>query len=311
MKEFQHTKESRKCELSNNTYWGIGGPCERFYIINNNHQLRALLNNPINTDLITIGNGTNLLFDSEGYQGTIVKLGAGFDFINVLDDCVEVGASTWVPGLVRNLSTLGFGSLDHCVGIPATIGGLIAMNGGSQRRSISEVINSVEVMDFSGKIFHLDNKECEFNYRHSIFSNDNFIILSAKLNVEKIQPNSNRKNLIEILRERRLKFPRKQPNCGSVFKSSPELYKKIGPPGLIIESLGLKGFSIGGAKVSEIHANFIVNTGEATSKDVIEVVDHINQMCFLKYGFEMEAEAIFVDQFGNSTPLHKVTLIDK
>lgn len=293
--------------LSEKTYWNVGGSCSSFFETNTESELHKVLTYNDISDLIVIGNGTNLLFDSEGYSGVVIKLGKSFNFINnrLSNNTVEVGASVWVPGLVRKLSTLGKGSLDHCVGIPATVGGLVAMNGGSQRRSISENIVSVKVMDFEGVISTIPVEKCLFSYRDSIFLKEKLIILSVVLKLEEIVPKSNRKNLLNILKERRLKFPRKEPNCGSVFKSSKELYDKVGPPGFIIESLGLKGLTIGNAQISSKHANFIVNKGGAHSRDIIKLVKYINKCCFEKYEFTMEAEAIYIESTGKRYLIHR------
>jgi UDP-N-acetylmuramate dehydrogenase len=115
-----------------------------------------------------------------------------------------------------------------------------------------------------------------------------------------------RGQMLEILRSRRKKFPRKLPNCGSVFKSSPNLYKSLGPPGYIIEKLGFSGLTIGGAQVSSQHSNFIVNNGNATSKDIIELVKLIHSKVLLETNFLLEAEPLFVDYDGLQTPLHLV-----
>ncbi|ULN64467.1 UDP-N-acetylmuramate dehydrogenase [Vibrio gigantis] len=291
--------------LAEKTYWKIGGECDFFYQPNNEIELKKTLTESNLTNLIIIGNGTNLLFDSLGYSGSVIKLGNDFDYIKKLDSKnIEVGGATWVPGMVRQLSLMGKGNLDHCIGIPATIGGLVAMNGGSQRRSISENIVSVKVMDYKGNISVIDNLDCQFSYRYSVFLKEKLIILSVTLNLIDISPSSNRSNLLTILKERRKKFPRKEPNCGSVFKSSKELYDTIGPPGYVIESLGLKGFQIGGAMISPKHANFIVNTGNATSSDIINLVQHINDCCFDRYKLIMESEAIYVSEDGIRCHVH-------
>lgn len=279
--------------LADKTYWKIGGLCENYYEVNSLHELLEVKQRLVETPII-IGNGTNILFDSKGYDGNVVKLGHGFNYFKMITpEIIEVGASTWVPGLVRTLSVSSLGGLEHCIGIPATIGGLVAMNGGSQRRSISENVMSVTILDINGEIKEIENRDCQFNYRNSIFKNSGVIILSVKLKLEKIKSRENRKVLLKILRERRNKFPRKTPNCGSVFLSSPELFEKIGPPGLIIENLGLKGMKCGDAQISSLHANFIVNNGSATSQDVLSLVREINNRCLLRYGMKMTAEVLY------------------
>lgn len=286
-------------KLSEKTYWKIGGVCNSFRTINNIEELRSFVTKFSDDKTLVIGNGTNILFDSKGYDGAVIKLDGEFGKIKKgSNSTLEVGASVWVPGLVRYCSKNGLGLLEHCVGIPASFGGLVTMNGGSQRKAISDVIVSVKVMDYKGNIKIIKRNDCNFGYRKSIFQESRLIILSAIVQLSEIEKNGNRAELLSILKERRLKFPRKEPNCGSVFKSSKELFDALGAPGYIIESLGLKGYSVGGAKISEKHANFIVNLGNASSCDIIEIVNHINKCCMDKYGFSLEAEALFYKKNG-------------
>ncbi|MFA1575343.1 UDP-N-acetylmuramate dehydrogenase [Vibrio cyclitrophicus] len=294
--------------LSNCTYWKIGGFCNQFYHANSLKELIKVIKVTKGKKRLIIGNGTNILFDTNGCSCIIIKLGNQFNYIATdlnqrNPNIIEVGASYFVPRLIKNLSNFGFGGLEHCVGIPATLGGLIAMNGGSQRKSISSRLISVTAIDSDGNLVELKKEECLFGYRKSIFLQKDLIIISAIFELDCITKNSNRHELLSILQERNKKFPRKEPNSGSVFKSSKEIYELIGPPGYIIESLGLKGFNIGGAKVSEKHANFIVNTGNATSDDVINLINYINDCCFEKYKIRMDVEPIYIDELGNSRDL--------
>ena len=294
--------------LADKTYWKIGGNCDFYYEVESIDELIATLEliKKLGKSYVVIGNGTNILFDTSGFENAVIKLGRSFDYLNISGREVEVGASVWVPSLVRKLSKVGMGGLEHCIGIPATLGGLVSMNGGSQRQSISERLVSVKYINGDGKIINWEADPTEFSYRASPFKNNSRVIISCTIRVDEISPNQNRKKLLEILRERRLKFPRKLPNCGSVFMSSPEIYKKKGPPGYIIESLGLKGTKIGNAQISELHANFIVNLGGATSEDVIQLVKLINYRCYKEYGFIMHAEAIFYSKTGDSFSLSDI-----
>src|SRR5690606_10000391 len=146
--------------------------------------------------------------------------------------------------------------------IPGTIGGLICMNGGSQRKGIGESVIQVHSVDRNGAIVIRRGADCNFEYRNSIYQSADEILLSARLKFNRsISKFETRRRMLSILSERRKKFPQKYPNCGSVFKSNPSMYEVVGPPGQVIESLGFKGMKSGGAMVSPQHANFIVNTG--------------------------------------------------
>lgn len=294
-------------ELSNLTYWKIGGICENFQYIHTTNELSEYLKKEQSFPLV-IGNGTNILFDSRGYDGNVIRLGKDFNSLefNLLDQTVVVGASVWIPGLVRTLSTKGLGGLEHCIGIPATMGGLVTMNGGSNRQSISEAIVEVYCLDRMGNSLVFKKSECNFGYRESIFKNRNLVITAVKIKLITINRNDNRSVLLKILKSRREKFPRKLPNCGSVFKSSPELFERIGPPGFVIESLGLKGLKIGGAEISNKHANFIVNVGNAKSSDIIDLVRTINKKCFETYGLKMKTEVIYYSKDGKANQLDEV-----
>lgn len=297
--------------LSEKTYWKIGGICESYYEVRDIEELIYAVDTikTIDKEYVVIGNGTNVLFDSDGFDNAVIKLGKGFNFISVLDNnCIEVGASTWVPSLVRRLSVMGFGGIEHCIGIPATFGGLVAMNGGSQRKSISENLVKIKYLDSDGVVKIFDVFPENFTYRNSPFKNSGKVILSAIIQCDVIKPRSNQYTLLSILRERRSKFPRKEPNCGSVFLSSPDVFSKIGPPGYVIESLGLKGIKFGGAQISPIHANFIVNKNFATSDDVLGLVTLINDNCWSRYNFKMEAEAIYYPKSGKPCSLDSVKL---
>lgn len=298
-------------DLKNKTFWKIGGKCNFFYEVDTVEELSSALSNIKNRNkkYIVIGNGTNILFDSDGFNDAVIKLGNGFNEITLLNKQeIEVGASTWVPYLVRFLSTVGYGGIEHCVGIPATIGGLIAMNGGSQRKSISENLVKVTVLNKFGKVVVLDKENCKFSYRNSSVKNSGDVILSATLKLSEISRNENRGQLLSILQDRRRKFPRKIPNCGSVFLSSSDLFEKIGPPGYVVESLGLKGMKCGDAEISSKHGNFIVNNGSASSSDILFLIKMINQKCYEKYGYTMKAEAIYYSKNGESYTLDEAAI---
>lgn len=248
---------------------------------------------------IVIGSTSNLLFDDLGYKGIIIKIGSEFASYEIKEQLIIADPGVWVPLLARKAMQVGLTGIEHTCGIPGTLGGLICMNGGSQRKGIGQHVVEVETVDKMGKITKYSQNECKFAYRESIFQSSDEIISKVVLALEKnTNINDSRREMLAILRDRRLKFPLKKPNCGSVFVSNPAMYEKYGPPGKIIESLGLKGFKIGGAVVSEKHANFIVNSGQAKSEDILKLINFIRDQVRLKTGYQMVVEAKYVQHNG-------------
>ena len=198
----------------------------------------------------------------------------------------------------------GLTGLEHTIGIPGTLGGLVMMNGGSQRKGIGENVTRVSIVDAEGATFRLSREDCAFSYRHSALQGSGSVVVEVELccpqgNLAKV-----RSEMINDLRTRRRKFPRKQPNCGSVFLSTAEMHASVGPPGKIIEDAGLKGMRIGQAEVSQQHANFIVNLGGASSADVLTLIRHVRQKVRERIGFELDCEVCYVSPDGMLLPAH-------
>jgi len=254
--------------------------------------------------LLVIGQGTNLLFDDTGVRGVVLKLGQNFSRIGIKGNRLTAEAGAWVPGLARRAMQAGLAGLEHTIGIPGTLGGLVLMNGGSQRRGIGENVRRVWVIDGKGQEQELCREECRFSYRHSALQGTAVVVVKVELECPRSKPKLIRRAMLDDLRERRRKFPRKQPNCGSVFLSTSEMHASVGPPGRIIEEAGLKGTRIGQAEVSPQHANFIVNRGGATSKDVLSLIAHIRKVVYDRIGFDLCCEVRYVDPAGEIIPAH-------
>ena len=238
-----------------------------------------------------IGNGTNLVFSDEGFNGLVIST-------KILTELERFGERSFLVGAGVMLSTLtiralneGLSGLEFAVGIPGTLGGAIVMNAGANGGDISSVVKSVTVLE-NGGIRVLEKEKLEFGYRSSYFlSHPTSIILFAELELISF----NEKEIIEQRMkqnlERRLLTQPKEPSAGCVFK-------KVGEKsaGQLIEEAGLKGFKVGGAEVSLVHANFIVNTGSATTKDVLKLIKIIKTEVYKKFGVELELEVEIIDR---------------
>ena len=293
--------------LSEHTSWQIGGPADLLVEPGNADQVAAVVRfaNSHKIPLVVIGQGTNLLFDDAGLRGIVLKLGPNFSRIDISDNRITAESGAWVPGLARKAMRAGLTGLEHTIGIPGTLGGLVLMNGGSQRKGIGDNVRRVWIVDREGELVELGRDECAFSYRHSALQGTGAVVVKVELACERQQPQRIRQLMLDDLRERRRKFPRKEPNCGSVFLSTAEMHASVGPPGKIIEEAGLKGLRIGRAEVSRQHANFIVNRNGATSRDVLGLIARIRQVVQARIGFELCCEVRYVTSAGEIMPAHE------
>lgn len=219
---------------------------------------------------LILGNGSNVILPSY-YDGVVIKLNNFVD-CDIRNNEVVVGSGYMMNKLSNELSNMGYTGYEWASGIPGSVGGCIYNNAGAYKMSISDLLISVSVLK-GDEIIELSCDECNFGYRTSIFKDSgNYIILSCKLkllrgNLDEI------KSLISDRTKRRIETqPLDYPSCGSVFRNPDSI-----PAGKLIEEVGLKGYSIGDAKVSEKHANFIINTGNATCDDIIKLINYIKK----------------------------------
>lgn len=292
--------------LCRHNSWKIGGSADLFVEPESPAQVAELMRALDGSGIpcVVIGQGTNLLFDDAGVRGVVVKIGSKMGALNISGNTINVQGGCWVPQLARKVMAQGLSGLEHCIGIPGTVGGLVAMNGGSQRKGIGENVVSVTVVTRSGEILKLSQADCCFAYRRSAIQESGAIVVDAELQCPPAEQSSIRREMLDDLRTRRGKFPRKLPNCGSVFLSTSEMHASVGPPGKIIEEAGLKGTRIGQAEVSQQHANFIVNRGGAKAADILALIRHIRQTIRARIGFELDCEVRYVGPDGQIKPAH-------
>nr|WP_321499255.1 UDP-N-acetylmuramate dehydrogenase [uncultured Dethiosulfovibrio sp.] len=293
--------------LKDHCTWRIGGPADLFIEPRSVEDIKAAVDilNDGEVPWVVIGRGSNLLFDDQGIRGAVIKLGRSFSQTSFDGEKVKGYAGAWIPSLARRSASLGLSGLEHMVGIPGTLGGVVAMNGGSLRQNIGQVVDWVTYMNRDGEVDRLEGSECGFSYRTSCFQDTSKIVLEAQLSLVPSDGQSVRGEMVKVLRERREKFPLSQPNCGSVFSNDPYIHREWGPPGKVIEMCGLKGLRIGDAQVSHRHANFTVNLGNATSQEVRSLVRTIRHVVHDVTGFYIPCEVRYVSPGGEVMALHK------
>jgi UDP-N-acetylmuramate dehydrogenase len=234
-----------------------------------------------NEKFFILGNGSNVLFSDNDFDGLVIKIGKNFD------------AGKSLHNVIQNAADQNLGGIEKLDGIPGTLGGAIFMNAGAHGQQISDCIESVVSVTIYGEIITRTNKECKFSYRNSIFRMLDEIIVSAEFDFSPVPKEIINRNRKEALAWRRERQPLKYPNAGSVFKNPTgnlPLTDSSLSAGYLIDSCGLKGCRVGDAQVSELHANFIVNRGSATSNDVKALMEKIVQEVKKKHGIMLEPE---------------------
>jgi UDP-N-acetylmuramate dehydrogenase len=255
---------------------------------------------------LVIGETTNLLFDSRGFDGVLMRIGPRLAQVRIDGSRVTAQGGARVPELVKLCAEQGLGGIVHAAGVPGTIGGLALMNGGSRRKGIGSHIAGVLVAELDGHLRRFGRDELSFAYRRSNLQGTGSAILAVELELQPADANAELAEIDEILSERAAKFPLDLPSGGSVFLSDPAMYKSIGPPGRAIEEAGLKGVRVGGAQISPRHANFIVNLGGATDDDVLRLIARARGAVRARTGFAMDCEVGYVTREGALLPAHEV-----
>lgn len=232
-----------------------------------------------------LGNGSNLLVKDTGYDGAIVYIGSNFDDCIVEDTTIIVKAGTKLSKLSNMAYKESLKGLEFASGIPGTVGGAVTMNAGAYGGEMCQVIESVKVLDESGNILILKNDELDFGYRHSIVMENNYIVLEATIKLIKGNQEEIKALMDDFAFRRKDKQPLEFPSAGSTFKR-PEGHFA----GKLIMDAGLKGKSVGGAQVSEKHCGFVINKGNATATDILELMELVSDVVMEKYGVKLEPE---------------------
>ncbi|GAA0865883.1 UDP-N-acetylmuramate dehydrogenase [Paraclostridium tenue] len=265
----------------------VGGPADFLVKPKNEEQIKKLITllKSENIPYIVVGNGSNLLVKDGGIRGVVIKISDNFNNFEVKDKTVfaQSGALLSLMGrAVLNNNLTGF---EFAAGIPGTLGGAIAMNAGAYGGEMKDIIKSVRLMDEEGNIFELKNEEMEFGYRKSILSKKDYIVLSAVFELQEGNYDEIKNYMRELTKSRVTKQPLNLPSAGSTFKR-PEGHFAA----KLIEDSGLKGLTLGKAQVSDKHAGFVVNLGNAKAKDILDLIDVVKSTVYSKFGVMLEEE---------------------
>jgi UDP-N-acetylmuramate dehydrogenase len=274
--------------MANHTTIKIGGPAEIFVEPTSVENLEKTMQiiRRYQAQWIAIGRGSNLLVSDQGISGVVIKLGAGLDKVEIEGTSLVVGGGHSLVSLATSISRKGLSGLEFASGIPGSVGGAVFMNAGAHGSDISRILEKALVLFEDGKLEWVSNEEMEFSYRTSVLQKKRpGVVVEAVFSLTE----GNKEEIFSEMQKnkdyRKETQPWNFPCAGSIFRNPLPNYA-----GKLIEVAGLKGYQIGGAKISEMHGNFIVNTGNAKADDVLRLIQHVKDTIYDLYEVKMETE---------------------
>ncbi len=280
--------------MKQHTTFKIGGPADYFLVPETGEEVGEIIKicRKTDTPYFILGNGSNLLVGDGGYRGAVIQVYRNMSAVTVEGTTITAQAGALlsaVAAAAKNASLTGF---EFAGGIPGTVGGAAVMNAGAYGGEMKDVLVEVTVMDAEGKIFAISAEKLELGYRTSVIKKAGYIVLEAKIRLKEGDQEAIRERMKELTIQRTTKQPLEYPSAGSTFKR-PEGYFA----GKLVMDSGLRGYQVGGARVSEKHCGFVINAGDATAKDVRTLMDNVRDIVYEKYGVTLEPEVKFLGEF--------------
>ena len=277
--------------MKKHTTFRIGGEAACFVRIENEDQLAAVWKclQKKQVPVLVLGNGSNLLVSDEGFSGVVLEICDKMNAIRVEGTKMVVQAGALMSKIAREAYDKGLAGFEFAAGIPGTIGGGVVMNAGAYGGELKHVITSVKMLSPTGELVTFSNEEMEFGYRTSIIKKQPYIVVEVTLQLQEGDKTQILALMEDLAFKRRDKQPLEYPSAGSTFKR-PEGYFA----GELIMKAGLRGYQVGGAQVSEKHCGFVINTGGATAKDVLDLMEHVKETVMDTFGVELEPEVIVI-----------------
>lgn len=279
--------------MKKHTTWHIGGPSDIFVDPASREDLQVAIKlaNSRGIPLTVIGNGSNLLVSEAGIRGIVVKIAGGLARMAVNENKIISEAGAKLSNLAALARDAGLGGLEFSAGIPGTVGGAVAMNAGANGSSVGKLLLEVLLLSYEGDFFSRTGEEMNFGYRRSILQQEPSIVVEASFLCYPQDRILIKSEMDKFLQRRKATQPLGYPNAGSVFKNPPG-----DSAGRLIEAAKLKGERIGDAQISNIHANFIVNLGSATSRDVLSLIERAQEEVRRHFGIELSLEVKLVGE---------------
>ena len=265
----------------------VGGPADILVKPRTEEQLSKVIRllKEENVPYIVIGNGSNLLVKDGGIRGVVIEISNNFNDFNIDGNIVNIQSGALLSFVGKAVLRAELKGFEFAAGIPGTLGGALAMNAGAYGGEMKDIVKSVRLMDEDGNILDFTNEQMEFSYRRSILSRENYIVLSAQVELEKGNYDDIKATMMDYTQRRVTKQPLSLPSAGSTFKR-PEGYLAA----KLIDDCGLKGLTLRDAQVSEKHCGFVVNLGNATAKDILDLMYIVKSTVKSKFGITLEEE---------------------
>lgn len=278
--------------LAQHTSMKVGGACD---ILVQPHSERSLTEivkqcRADGIPFFVLGRGSNVLVSGNGYRGCIILLSQDFSEVTVNGSVITAAAGASLKSVCMAALENGLTGLEFAYGIPGSVGGALYMNAGAYGGEMKDVVKSCRYIDENGELQEMDSADMDLSYRHSFFSGKKCVIVSVTMELKQGDKSEIKAKMDDLIGRRRDKQPLEFPSCGSTFKR-PEGYFAAA----LIEECGLKGFSIGGAQVSEKHSGFVINRGGASFEDVMALVAHIKRTVKEQKGVELECEMLILE----------------
>lgn len=273
--------------MSKHTSFRIGGPADLFVQPANEEELWNALHlaRQEKVPFFIVGNGSNLLVSDEGFRGMILHTGGMLKDISVEGDVIYAQAGALLSTVAKTALEHGLAGMEFAAGIPGTLGGAVCMNAGAYGGEMKDILLDAEVLTQEGERLVLPVEELDLSYRHSVIFEKNYVVLAAHIRLSRGDTAEIKNRMNELAGARRDKQPLEYPSAGSTFKR-PEGYFA----GKLIQDAGLKGYTVGGAQVSEKHSGFVINRGGATAEEVRFLIRQVQQKVRSQFGVELEPE---------------------
>ena len=280
--------------MKKHTTFRVGGPADFYAVPANIEEIKGLVEYCLRTDFpyYIIGNGSNLLVGDKGFRGLIIQVGKNMSDIVVEGNTVTTYAGALLSRVAKAVLDRELTGFEFAAGIPGTVGGAVRMNAGAYGGEMKDILVSADVLDNEGNVITLSNEELKLSYRSSVVSEKGYVVLKAVYELKEGNKDEIQAVMDDLKNRRVTKQPLEYPSAGSTFKR-PEGYFA----GKLIEDAGLRGYAVGGAQVSEKHCGFVVNKGDATAKDIVDLMDDVINKVKEQFGVTLEPEVRKIGEF--------------